>query len=222
MDLIHVAGSGEGQLVGGLLCTRWRETNENISSAFFKYGNLLKVNVKLLLCTPCRHMGREAVQVHYRGWGCRYTRVPAALRQGKGSLIPTEGWTLRPVWTFWRIEKISCPTGNRRPEIPLVPAVRWTKQMAEEIACERCAVCCQCVYHYEWCVEALRKNTGIASHVDWTLAKCWGHTLESISGRVTVAECWCGGVGVTQTVGCWWPVTEVFQLKYTGLKYSCV
>lgn len=94
--------------------------------------------------------------------------------------------------------------------------------MAEEIACERCAVCCLCVYHYEWCVEALRKNTRIASHMDWTLAKCWVHTLESFSRRVTVAECWCGGVGVTQTVGCWWPVTEVFQLKYTGLKCSCV
>jgi hypothetical protein len=94
--------------------------------------------------------------------------------------------------------------------------------MAEETAWERCAVCCLCVYRYEWCVEAPRKNAGIASYVGWTLATCWVHTLESLSGRVTVAECWCGGVGVTQTVGCWWQVTEVFQLKYTVLKCSCV
>jgi len=69
VDLIHVAGWEEGRLAGGLLCTRWRETNENTSSAFFKYGKLLKVKVMLFLSTPCRHMGREAVQLHYRGGG---------------------------------------------------------------------------------------------------------------------------------------------------------
>jgi len=93
VDLIHVAGSGEGQLAGGLLFTRWRETNENISSAFFKYGKLLKVKVKFFLLTLCAGIWGEKRYSYITGGGGESLRT----RHGRFTLGERESDTHRRV-----------------------------------------------------------------------------------------------------------------------------